>query len=251
MTFTPEPTDTPTGDDTGTEPEGEPPVTPVATVAPSFRQNVTALRVTIVPSKTSRSHECGVVTDTGGGTTTILDENGEETELSGNEGTKGAEICLITRGKKGGGKETTGSADPGSVDETGTEKEVLVEKLAEKRAEANARRDEHLERTINNAPEDKKGRLREPKTRRTTGVTVLAVHPVEEAARSNPLHFLGTNRTPVALTPQVRCLTDNATNPLPDHCGGITNHLEMAYRISISRSWRHHKSYRLEPIPAQ
>ena len=134
---------------------------------------------------------------------------------------------------------------------TGTEKEVLVEKLAEKRAEADARRDEHLERTINNAPEDKKGRLREPKTRRTTGVTVLAVHPVEEAARSNPLHFLGTNRTPVALTPQVRCLTDNATNPLPDHCGGITNHLEMAYRISISRSWRHHKSYRLEPIPAQ
>ena len=72
---------------------------------------------------------------------------------------------------------------------TGTEKEALVEKLAEKRAEANARRDEHLERTINNAPEDKKGRLREPKTRRTTGVTVLAVHPVEEAARSNPLHF--------------------------------------------------------------
>jgi len=134
---------------------------------------------------------------------------------------------------------------------TGTEKEVLVEKLAEKRAEANARRDEHLERTINNAPEDKKSRLREPKTRRTTGVTVLAVHPVEEAARSNPLHFLGTNRTPVVLTPWVRCLTDNATNPLPDHCGGITNHLEMAYRISISRSWRHHKPYRLEPIPAQ
>ena len=92
-------------------------MTPVATVAPSFRQNVTALRVTIVPSKTSRSHECGVATDTGGGTTTILDENGEETELSGDEGTEGAEICLITRGKKGGGKETTGSADPGSVDD--------------------------------------------------------------------------------------------------------------------------------------
>ena len=62
-------------------------------------------------------------------------------------------------------------------------------KLAEKRTEADARRDEHLERTINNAPEDKKARSREPKTRRTTGVTVLAVHPVEEAARSNPLHF--------------------------------------------------------------
>jgi Ethanolamine utilization protein EutJ (predicted chaperonin) len=45
-----------------------------------------------------------VVTDTGGGTTTILDENGEETELSGDEGTEGEEICLITRGKKGGGK---------------------------------------------------------------------------------------------------------------------------------------------------
>ena len=89
-----------------------------------------------------------------------------------------------------------------------------------------------------------------------TGVPVLAVHPAAatlaaEAARSNPLHFLGTNRTPVALTPPVCCLTDNATNPLPDHCGGITNHLEMAYRISISRSWRHHKPYRLEPIPAQ
>ncbi|MCH2515649.1 MAG: hypothetical protein MK134_08830 [Dehalococcoidia bacterium] len=94
----------PTSDDTGTELEGEPPVTPVATVAPSFRQNVTVLRFTIVPSKTSRSHECGVVTDTGGGTTTILDENGEETELSGDEGTEGEEICLITRGKKGGGK---------------------------------------------------------------------------------------------------------------------------------------------------
>lgn len=94
----------PTSDDTGTDPEGEPPVTPVATVAPSFRQNVTVLRFTIVPSKTSRSHECGVVTDTGGGTTTILDENGEETELSGDEGTEGEEICLITRGKKGGGK---------------------------------------------------------------------------------------------------------------------------------------------------
>ena len=115
MDLTPPPTsdDTGTGvdlsvpagtDDTGTGSEGEPPVTPVATVAPSFRQNVTVLRFTIVPSKTSRSHECGVVTDTGGGTTTILDENGEETELSGDEGTEGEEICLITRGKKGGGK---------------------------------------------------------------------------------------------------------------------------------------------------
>ena len=164
-----------------------------------------------------------MVIDTGGGTTTILDENGEETELSGDEGTEGEEICLVSRGKKGGGKETTGSADPGSVDDRLAQKnEALSEKLAEKRAEADARRDEHSERTINDAPEDKKARSRESKTRRTTGVTVLAVHPVEETARSNPLHFLGTNRTPVALTPPVRCLTDNATNPLPDHCGGRT-----------------------------
>ena len=98
-----------------------------------------------------------MVTDTGGGTTTILDENGEETELSGDEGTEGEEICLVSRGKKGGGKETTGSADPGSVDDRLAQKnEALSEKLAEKRAEADARRDERSERTINDAPEDKK-----------------------------------------------------------------------------------------------
>ncbi len=156
--------------DTGTEPDAGPSVTPVPTVAPSFRQNVTALRVTIVPSKATRSHKCGVVTSKGNGKTAILNEDGEETEVDGEEGTEGEEICLITRGKKGGGEETTGSTDPGDVDDRlarlAEKNPELAEKLAEKRAENDARRDERLENTVNNAPEDKKGKAQDAKDRK-------------------------------------------------------------------------------------
>ena len=71
---------TDTSDDTGTDVEPAP--TPPA---PSFRPDVTALRITIVPGKATRKHECVVVTETGDGTTTVLDEEGNETELEGDE----------------------------------------------------------------------------------------------------------------------------------------------------------------------
>ena len=79
--FTPTPTPPTLSDDTSPSPPA------IATLVPLFRQNVTALRISIVPSQATRSHECVVVTETGDGTTTVLDADGNEIELEGDEGT--------------------------------------------------------------------------------------------------------------------------------------------------------------------
>jgi uncharacterized membrane protein YgcG len=171
------------GDDSGTDPDLTPPSDgddsgtdtekpePKKIIVQSFRQDVTALRISIVPVKATRKHECVVVTATGEGTTTVLDEDGNETELEGDAGAEGEDICLLTKGKKGGGKKITGSADPGSVDDRLTrlaEKNAeLSEKLEEKKAEREAKREERLEKTVNNAPEDKKGKAQGAKDKNT------------------------------------------------------------------------------------
>lgn len=146
--------------DSGTD--MEPSVTPVPTPAPSFRQNVTALRISIVPAKATRSHKCGVVTDTGDGTTTVLNEDGTETELEGDEGTEGEDVCLITKTNKGGGKQVTGSTGSSIVDDRlarlAKKNADLAERLAEKQAEVQAKRDARLENTVTNAPDDKRGK---------------------------------------------------------------------------------------------
>ena len=125
---------------------------------------MTALRITIIRAKAKLKHECVVVTQTGDGTTTVLDENGNETELEGDTGTEGEDVCLLTRGKKGGGKEITGSTNSNSVDDRLArlveKNEELADKLAEKKTEVEAKRQERLDRTVNNAPEDKKGQGR-------------------------------------------------------------------------------------------
>ncbi len=170
-TATPDLTPPPSSDDSGTDPDltapanildtepdsGTPPV-----LAESFRQDVRALRITIVPAKSTRKHECVVVTETGGGTTTVLDEDGNETELEGDAGAEGEDVCLLTRGLKGGGKLITGSTDPSSVDdrlarfaERNPEK---AERLAAKLTERQVKRDERLENTVNNAPADKRAK---------------------------------------------------------------------------------------------
>ncbi len=140
-----------TTDDTGTDTEPAP-----EPLAPSFRQDVTALRITIVPSKATRQHECVVVTETGDGTTTVLDEEGNETELEGDEGTEGEDVCLLTKTGRGGGKKITGSTSSSTVDDRLTrlaeKNEGLAEKLAEKKAEQKVRREERLEKTVGNAP---------------------------------------------------------------------------------------------------
>jgi uncharacterized membrane protein YgcG len=152
---TPPDTSDDTGTDTDTEPEDKP-------LAPSFRQDVTALRISIVPSKATRKHECVVVTETGDGTTTVLDEDGNETELEGDEGTEGEDVCLITQTGRGGGKKITGSTSSDTVDtrlERLAEKNAeLADKLAEKKAAVQEKRDERLAKTVGNAPEDKKGK---------------------------------------------------------------------------------------------
>ena len=152
--------------DTGTETEPAP-----EPLAPSFRQDVTALRITIVPSKATRQHECVVVAETGDGTTTVLDEEGNETELEGDEGTAGEDVCLITKTGRGGGKKITGSTSSSTVDDRLTrlaeKNEGLAEKLAEKKAEQEVRREERLEKTVGNAPEDKKGAAQGAKDKNT------------------------------------------------------------------------------------
>ncbi len=138
-----------TSTDTGTETEPEP-----KPLAPSFRQDVTALRISIVPSKATRKHECVVVTETGDGTTTVLDEDGVETELEGDEGAEGEDVCLITQTGRGGGKKITGSTSSNTVDarlERMAEKNAdLAEKLAEKKASVQEKRDERLAKTVEN-----------------------------------------------------------------------------------------------------
>jgi hypothetical protein len=133
---------------------------------------VTALRITIVPSKATRKHECVVVTESGDGTTTVLDEEGNETELEGEEGTEGEDVCLITKQGRGGGKKVTGSTSSNTVDarleRLAERNEALAEKLAEKKAEVQAKRDERLEKTVGNAPEDKKSKAQGAKNKNTS-----------------------------------------------------------------------------------
>ena len=150
------------GDDTGTEPE--PSVTPNSTPEPSFRQGVTALRITIVPSKASRSHKRGVVTSKGNGKIKFLDENGEEQELDGDaDAGEGEDVVFITRGRRGGGAEVTGSTDPGDIDDRLTRlaqsNPELAAKITEKWADYQAKRDERLANTLGNAPDDVKDRV--------------------------------------------------------------------------------------------
>jgi hypothetical protein len=112
------------------------------------------------------------VTETGDGTTTVLDADGNEIELEGDEGTEGEDICLLTQTKKGGGKKITDSVDPSSVDDRLTRlaerNEALAERLAEKKADREAKRDERLEKTVNNAPVDKKGKAQGAKDKNTS-----------------------------------------------------------------------------------
>ncbi|MCH8230281.1 MAG: hypothetical protein IIA53_08130 [Chloroflexi bacterium] len=150
------------GDDTGTEPE--PSVTPNSTPEPSFRQGVTALRITIVPSKASRSHKRGVVTSKGNGKIKFLDENGEEQELDGDaDAGEGEDVVFIARGRRGGGAEVTGSTDPGDIDDRLTRlaqsNPELAAKITEKWADYQAKRDERLANTLGNAPDDVKDRV--------------------------------------------------------------------------------------------
>jgi len=169
-TATPTLTPPDSSDDTGTDPDlvvpsnlegaaSEPDVKPPA--VESFRQSVSALRITVVSAPT-RKHECVVVTSIGDGTTSVLDDEGNETELEGDAGVEGEDVCLLTRRKKGGGKEITGSIGSNAVDERlarmAERNEALAEKLAEKKAEVEAKRQERLDRTVNNTPEDKKSK---------------------------------------------------------------------------------------------
>jgi len=157
-----------TSDDTGTDTDVEPEPKPLA---PSFRQDVTALRITIVPSKATRKHECVVVTETGDGTTTVLDEDGVETELEGDEGTEGEDVCLITQTGRGGGKKVTGSTSSNTVDDRlarlAEKNAALSERLEQKKADQETKRAERLEKTVGNAPEDKKSKAQGAKDKNT------------------------------------------------------------------------------------
>ena len=140
-----------TSTDTSTDPDLTPPDTSTDT---STDPDLTALRISIVPSKATRKHECVVVTETGDGTTTVLDEDGVETELEGDEGAEGEDVCLITQTGRGGGKKITGSTSSNTVDarlERMAEKNAdLAEKLAEKKASVQEKRDERLAKTVEN-----------------------------------------------------------------------------------------------------
>jgi hypothetical protein len=147
-----------TSDDSGTETEP----TPTPTPAPSFRQGVTALKITIVPARASRSHKRGVVTSKG--KIKFLDMNGEEQELEGDDDAdEGDDVVFITRGKKGGGSTVTGSTDPGNVDDRLTRfaesHPKLAAKITKKKADARAKRDERLAKTLGNAPANKRGHV--------------------------------------------------------------------------------------------
>ncbi|MCH8113851.1 MAG: hypothetical protein IIB25_00065 [Chloroflexi bacterium] len=179
-TATPELTPPANGDDTGTEPDQnvdltvqitsddtgtEPDVTPTPTPEPSFRQGVTALRIIIVPSRASRSHQRGVVTSKGQGKVRFIDENGDEQELDGDaDANEGDDVIFITRGRGGGRVAVTGSTDPSDIDDRLTRlaesNPDLAAKITEKKAAAQTRREERLANTFENAPDDKKGGVR-------------------------------------------------------------------------------------------
>ena len=138
--------------------------TPVPTPAPSFRQGVTAISIAIAPRKASRSHQRGVVTSKGQGKIKFLDENGEEQELDGDaDAGEGEDVVFITRGRRGGGAEVTGSTDPGDIDDRLTRlaqsNPELAAKITEKWADYQAKRDEQLANTLGNAPNDVKDRV--------------------------------------------------------------------------------------------
>ena len=140
-------------------------MTPTPTPEPSFRQGVTALRIIIVPSRASRSHQRGVVTSKGQGKVRFIDENGDEQELDGDaDANEGDDVIFITRGRGGGRVAVTGSTDPSDIDDRLTRlaesNPDLAAKITEKKAAAQTRREERLANTFENAPDDKKGGVR-------------------------------------------------------------------------------------------
>ncbi|MCH7970722.1 MAG: hypothetical protein IH960_06740 [Chloroflexi bacterium] len=79
-------------------------------------------------------------------------------------GDEGDDVVFITRGRRGGGAEVTGSTDPGDIDDRLTRlaqsNPELAAKITEKWADYQAKRDERLANTLRNAPDDQKGHVR-------------------------------------------------------------------------------------------
>ena len=133
--------------------------------APSFR-SVEALRITVIPSKATRSHIRGVVKENANGRIKILRGDGTEEEFDGPPGLAGAvgdDLMFIVKRGSGSG--------PGSVTNTVSEDEIidrldalsiaaednpeLAEGLSRLRGKVNDRRLQRLEALVESSdPED-------------------------------------------------------------------------------------------------
>ncbi len=148
------------GDDDGTTTDESTAVHPPIEV--SFR-SVSAINVTVIPSKATRKHLRGVVKENGNGKTKILKGDGTEGELDGKGGEFGDDFVLIVKSEHGGGNS--------SVTNTVSEDEIidridaltlaaednpeLAEGLDKLRGKVNEKRLERLEALIENSdPED-------------------------------------------------------------------------------------------------
>ena len=179
-TGTPEASETPTGTPEASEtptgtPEGEATetATPTPTPAPSFR-TVTALRVTIIPSKATRQHVRAVVTGKANGKVTVLNEDGTEQELDGDvSADEGSDVVLVAQSRGNGKTEVTNDEDPSVIDDRLAEIQAQIAerdaeraaRLEQKRQEVQDRRDQRLADTVNNAQGAAKDRAEEARNK--------------------------------------------------------------------------------------
>ncbi|MBI2871788.1 MAG: hypothetical protein HYY00_01190 [Chloroflexi bacterium] len=112
---TPAPTSTPSVTPTST-----PITTPTPTVAPPFRA-VTALRITVVPEKATRSHARAVVESKGSGKLRAVGRDGRSVELSATSSldvAEGDDAVLLVRSRgKEGGEEVRASVNSSKVND--------------------------------------------------------------------------------------------------------------------------------------
>ena len=133
--------------------------------APSFR-DVKALRITVIPSKATRSHLRGVLKESANGRFKILRGDGTEEEFDGPPGLVGAAgddlLFIVRQGPGGGPKEITNTVSEDEIidrlealEAAAEDNPELAESLSRLRGKVNDRRLQRLEALVASSdPED-------------------------------------------------------------------------------------------------
>ncbi|MFC1963636.1 hypothetical protein ACFLVL_03340, partial [Chloroflexota bacterium] len=173
---TPEVTPTPGPEESPTPtPEVTPAPTPEPTPPPTFRA-AEAAQITVIPSKATRSHKRAVVTGKGSKKLTVLGEDGESEDLDTDDDTdleEGDDVLLIVQDKgPGQDKEARAAEKASDLDDRmqtlitqaeGAGRTDLAEKIQARLEIQLQKIEERLNRTLNNASPEDKGKVEKAK----------------------------------------------------------------------------------------